>query len=285
VRKVFALTMVLPLLLAAQGVKITGKQKKVKVKILKESEKEYILLERGKPLSFEIEGPAFLRVYTRLVYPEGTGGTAVYKLILEEDGKQEKIITKETELSDKAYLDGKKLGKWRSFLIEVPPGKHTYRLGIWKSPSPEVAVRIKKTTPPVWKELPPLRPFTLLTAYENEKKTSYYLLKKSESLKFKLQGPRRVKLLVRLNFDDTMGEEAGFTVVVREGESEIQRASFKSYRSELVNWKERKDLVPGKAETLYLEVPKGEHTLEIELLGTLARSAGVRLLVPEITGE
>ncbi|HDM90043.1 MAG TPA: hypothetical protein ENG67_02410 [candidate division WOR-3 bacterium] len=284
-RKVLALTMIFPLLLAAQGVKITGNLKKVKVKILKEIEKEYILLERGKPLSFEVEGPVFLRVYTRLVYPEKAKGTAIYKLILEEDGKQEKIITKETEPSNKAFLDGKKLGKWRSFLIEVPPGRHTYRLGIWKSPSPEVAVRIKRTSPPVWKELPPLRPFTIITAYENEKKTNYYLLKKGESLRFRLQGPGRVKLIVRLNFDETLGEEAGFTVVVREGDKEIQRASFKSYRSEMVSWNERKDLVPGKAETLYLEVPKGEHTIQVELLGTLAPSAGVRLLIPEIKGE
>ncbi len=279
------LVVLLPVFLFSQKVEFKGNPQRVKVKIRTEVEREYLLLEKDKPIIFKVDGPTYLRVYTRLVYPKGAKGVAIYKLILEEDEQQERIITKKTELSDKAYLDGKRLGKWRSFLIEVPPGKHTYKLGIWKSPSPQIAIRIRRTAPPVWKELSPLSSAEVLTAYEAEKKTNYYLLETGKTIKFRVDGPKRIKVVVRLNFDDSMGEEGGFTIAVKENGNDIERASFKTYRSDEVRWKNRKDVVPGKAQTFYFEIPKGKHVIEVELLGTLAKSAGIRLLIPEIRAE
>jgi hypothetical protein len=261
-----------------EKIKFIEKPESVKITVIKKKEVDYLLLKREKPLTFEAEGPVFLRIYTRLIFDREVRDTAYYKIILQEDEERERVITKKTVPSEVAKTDNLKVGKWRTFLVEVPPGKHLYKLILWDSPFGNVGVRVKETSPPQWIDLTPLNPDETVTAVEEEKIITYYIKGGENPLNLRVEGPSKLKVLVRMNFTEEMGNEGNFTLSVSLDGEEILRNPVRTYRSQTVFWRERKDLVPSKAEQFYIDVPKGTHTVSVRVLGTLAPSSAFRIL-------
>ena len=95
--------------------------KKWEVEIVTKKTEEYLLLTKNQPVSFSVEGPTYLRVYTRIVWPKNNMGSEIYKLILQENEIEENIITLESEESRVTKdMRGRPLSKWRTFYIELP---------------------------------------------------------------------------------------------------------------------------------------------------------------------
>lgn len=257
------------------------KARKIRITTVKEIKVDYFLLEEGRYAEFEAEGPAFLRIYTRLVYEGIEPGPATYKMILSRDEEEERIIRKETEPSPQSRYKGVPVGKWRSIWVEVPPGKHRYQLFLLSAPSGKVAVRVVPAHPPRWTEVLPLDAPQEMKAVEDERVVTYYRVAPGAPLRVRVTGPVRLKIIARLNFSPEMGDEATFALSIREGGKEVRRESFSTYRSQVVRYENAPDLVPSRAESLYLQVPEGAHTYEVTLLGTFAPSAAVRVLKPE----
>lgn len=249
----------------------------VKLRVVKVIEETYYLLKKGEPLDFEVEGPIYLRAYTRLIF-ETNEDSGIYKILLSVDDIEEKVYTKKTVVSPKAKINGKRVGKWRSIPINVPPGRHRYTLVLIESSSGDVAVKIKEAKPPEWVELSPLEKVEILKAVEGERIVSYNLVSTGEELNFKVKGPTRIKVISRIHFEPGMPTRGGYTLLALLDGKEILRAPVNTYPSEVVFYKNKKDVIPSRARRFYFDIPEGMHRVTIKVIGTLSRSYAIRLL-------
>ena len=84
-------------------------------------------MKKNKQLQYEIRGPAFIRVFTRLEFDNGNTKDDYYVRI-REDGYDLGTYYFNTEKSEKSSVPktGKTVGKWRSVWLNIPKGKHHY---------------------------------------------------------------------------------------------------------------------------------------------------------------
>ena len=262
----------------SSGLEIKPKNKTIDISIIKRVTQQYYLLTKDSPIELTIAGPTWLRVYTRLLFKPGMKEKAIFKIIVTE-GEEEKIVSLETEKSNSAVGAAKQeFGKWRSFFIEVPQGINNYKFSLWQVPSETVAVRFSIEKPSEWKSMPPNQQTKKLIAEEAGKTTEYYELGPTEPIKLKLEGPLRIKVGARLNYDITIAGAQKFTIVVLEAGKELQRATFRVNKSETVKYQNKPEVIPSAERTFYLQFPGGKHELEFQMTGTMAKSGGLRFL-------
>ncbi len=107
---------------------------------------------------------------------------------------------------------------------------------------------------------------------------NYYELDPNESTKLTFEGPLRLKVGTRLNYDVTMDGAQKFTVIALENGKELQRATFRVGKSETAKYQNKPEVIPSVERTFYLQIPDGKHQLEFQLTETTAKSAGLRFL-------
>ncbi|MBN2620549.1 hypothetical protein JXB22_05595 [candidate division WOR-3 bacterium] len=246
------------------------------IEIVTKKTQEYLLLTKQEPISLTVEGPTYLRVYTRILLPDKTHDDHLYKLILAEGPMDERIIsfqtTRSTVTSDK---HGTMVSKWRSFYIDVPEGMNTYTLTHWDSPRDTILVRFAYESPQPWNIVPATEYTTMLEMIEEERSTRYYELQKDDRVAVTVSGPTRLRITARLNYDETLFGEQSFTLGVSDNGSETT-FPLKCYRSDTLHYQNRSDIVPSNARTAYLTIESGTHTLVFSMYGTLAKSAALR---------
>lgn len=276
-------SLVLPLLHGEEpAVELKKPAPKKVVTIVIKKDREYYLLARKGPVEIRVDGPTSLKVHTRLLWREEMEPIQTYKLIVQEDGYREKVVSKTTVKSASAFSPpDQEWGESRYFLLQVPEGEHVYKFSLWEAATDTIGLRFAFAEPKDWVSLVPTRHEGVLEAVEGEKEETYYLATPETSVMLKITGPERLKVVSRLNYDPTTKGLQGYTIVVEEKGVELEKKAFRTYKSELVEYKERGDLIPSKADRLYLDVPKGEHTLDFRLVGTLARSVSLQFLIQE----
>jgi len=79
-------------------------------------------------------------------------------------------------------------------------------------------------------------------------------------------GKKTLRILTRLQFSDSMGQEASYRLKVSEGPKVIGTYYFNTERSSSSQIGERMDKVPGKWRSCEVSVPKGKHRFNIEVL-------------------
>jgi hypothetical protein len=264
----------------SSGLEIKQKNRTIDISVIKRVTQQYYLLTNENPLELSIAGPNWLRVYTRLLFKAEMKEKAAYKIVVGE-GEEERIVSLETEKSNSSFGPAnQKFGKWRSFFIEVPKGVSNYKFNLWQAPSDTIAIRFSIEKPKEWKVLEAHLSTVSgrLVAEEVGKVTDYYELGPNESIKLQLDGPLRLKLGARLNYDVTMEGAQKFTVIVLENGKELQRATFRVGKSETAKYQNKTEVIPSTDRTFYLQIPEGKHQLEFQLTETVAKSAGLRFL-------
>ncbi len=251
------------------------------VEIVTKKTDEYLLLVKNQPISFSVEGPTYLRVYTRIMWPKANMGSEIYKLILQENEIEESIITLESEESrvtrDKK---GRPLSKWRSFYIEVPEGLNHYKLTHWASPQDTILVKFSYESPKRWDEIPAAEYGAIIEAVEEERIIKYYELRQGGNITLSIRGPERVRVIARLNYDEKMIGDQNYTIIL-EQDGKVEQFPLKCYKSQMITYKDRRNLVPSNARSFHINVGNGTHTLRFKLAGTVAESAALRFLVEE----
>ncbi len=250
-------------------------QTAVKIRIKTYQEDTYYLLTDAQPLDVTVEGPTWIRVYTRLPWHPDWTGTKSYKLIRQENGQQEKFVSMETEYSKVARLGSVRLSKWRSFFINVPKGRNTYRFIHWQSPSDSIFVKIAYESPGQWQELIPQSYAAKLELVEDERVIDYYEVGSEQPVIVDVSGPARIKFIVRFHCDPLQTQDRLFALTVKERNKTLKTASFRVHRSETTSYRNRPETSPSNPRTLYLNVRKGNHRLELHLSGVNDR-AGIR---------
>lgn len=255
--------------------------RKYEIEIVTRKTDEYVLVTKDQPINFTVEGPTYLRVYTRIFWPTNELGSEIYKIILEENRLEEKIITLESEKS-KVTRDkkGRALSKWRSFYIEVPEGTNQYALTHWSSPNDTILVKISYESPKKWVEIGATEYNSTIEAIEEEKILKYYELKRENGVTVRINGPTRIRVICRLNYDDKMIGDQNFTINVDDN-GETESFALKCYKSQIITYQNRKNIVPSNARSFYLNLKEGQHTLRFNLSGTIAESAALRFMIEE----
>src|SRR4030042_1553331 len=179
------------------------------IEIVTKKKDTYYLLVKGKPTEITVEGPTYLRIYTRIPWTDDAGKNQIYKLVLTENELDEQILTFESEKSTVSKDEkGRFLSKWRSFYIEVPEGTNIYQLQHWASPGDTILYKIAYESPRTWQEVP---------ATESE--------------------------------------------------------------SDIINYHNRKDIIPSNARNIFVKLQNGSHDLGFTLEGSTASSAAIRFLI------
>lgn len=262
-------------------IKEINPNKKWEIEIVTKQTEDYLLLTKNSPLTFSVEGPTYLRVYTRIFWPKDKMGSQIYKMILQENKVDEKIITTESEKSDVTRdKKGRSLSKWRSFYIEIPEGSNDYRLTHWSSPNDTILVKLAYESPKKWTEIQASEYGATIEAIEEERILKYYELKKNEDISLNINGPARLRVIARLNYDEKMIGDQNYTIVVEDA-GNIEKFALKGYKSQIITYRDRKNIVPSSARSFHMNVKEGRHTLKFSMTGTIAESAALRFLVEE----
>lgn len=248
------------------------------VQIVTKTTDQYYLLTSEMPITFSVEGPTYLRVYTRIFWPNKATKQTLYKVILQENNFDERIITLESERSDVTTdMHGRPVSKWRTFYIDVPKGLNKYKITHWSSPNDSILLKFKYESPKEWHDIPAAGYSAILESVEEEKLVKYYEVLRDKKVTLRLQGPANLKVVSRLNYDMTMMGQQSYTMLVHDN-GRIEQENAKCYKSDVITYENRPDIVPSNAHTFYVNVAEGWHNLEFTLEGTTAKSAALRFL-------
>ena len=232
--------------------------KKIEVK------QKYHLLTKTNPIKIEVAGPSIVRFYTRLVFSDPTRQKGRYSLIIEEDTVKQRVVSKSTSISKGARWNGYRLGKWRSFVVEVPPGKHTYKIYLFDGTFDSVLVRPVVQEGHVWKELTPQNKAAQVVAVENNSPIRYWMAEGGK-LSFSVDGPAKLKVYARYAFRPEEAEPQDFYVQVYADSKQLAEKEFTVMKSRSVYFQDRADLYPSTRKTLWVDIPEGHHTVEVKV--------------------
>lgn len=251
------------------------------IEIVTKTKDRFIILAKNKPVTVTVEGPTYLRVYTRIPWHDRSVKNEIYKVILQENEIDEKIITLESEQSEVSKGEGGiSVSKWRSFYIEVPQGLNTYKLIHWSSPRDTILLKFAYESPKKWKDIAATEYRSAIEAIEEEQFVTYYELPYDGNVILRLKGPTKLRIISRLNYDaQTIGEQS-YTLIA-EDNSTVERFPISCHKSETITFENRKDVVPSNAQRSYLDIGNGWHTVRFRLSGAIAQSVSLRFQVEE----
>jgi hypothetical protein len=170
-------------------------------------------------------------------------------------------------------------------ILKVPKGSHSYSFRLPKDSSFPVYLRFHQEDgnmgiPTNTVAITPQVSSRAVDLVIHEEVTTYYRLGEGNEIALRLIGPATLKVLVRLEFYPDMQAQQDFRVQVFEDNLIKGTYSLTTIESDVCQYKEISTLVPGKAETFYLEIPKGEHDYRFVLPDTY-RSVLLKFLLPK----
>lgn len=261
-------------LAAGAEVKTSGGAGKAAVSVVRRVELDYHLLTRRAPLEFEVEGPTWLRVYTRLWWPAKAAGAQEYRVTLWQEEMERPEDFSAGVSPSSLGPNGRKVAQWRSFFVQVPAGRTRYRLTLDRAPSDTVGVRFAFQSPRPWQALG-IADRPGLTLEAGSRTARYARVEPNQPTAVTLQGPCRVRVRARLNYEAALPGRQGFVLSARSGEADLARQGFQVWRAEGATWRDAPGLVPSGERSLHFSLPAGSHDVRIAVTGTLARSAAV----------
>jgi hypothetical protein len=256
------------------AVKVPASTKQVVVSIVRRVDVSYYLVTSKVPLEFDVQGPTWLRVYTRLWWPAEKTGRARYRLLLRQD-EVERPVEFEAGRSTSSYGPGQHpLGEWRSFYEQVPTGVVHYRLAPDEGAADTVAVRFALQPPKPWQPVAIAGARTLVLV-EGKDTTRFYEIVRGQPARLKVSGPCRVRVRCRLNFDPSTSGVQSFVVTVKGDKGELARRSVRVSRSRAAVYSNEPALLPSSERSVVFSLPEGGHNLSLLLSGTLAKTGAV----------
>lgn len=252
---------------------------------LKGNEKEYYLLRHNAPLKVQLEGPGKFTVISRLKLDATSAETEKYSLRVTEGKNTLKVQSTQTGKSDDAVFksSGEIAGKSRKFSLLVPEGSATYEVFLDDTPK-EAAVRFLMKPSKGKRKLVAIEPLSydrVVTANIKENLVVYYVATREHAVQFRAVGPTKVQVSARLNYDQSMKGEQKYSLVIREGSRDAGVKSLVTTKSVDLAYEEWKEVVPGKTNSVSLDVPAGEHTFQITIGESIGRSVSLRFSIPK----
>jgi hypothetical protein len=234
-------------------------------------------------LRIEVDGPGKLTITSRLLVPAGAPGSESYALDLTDGTSILKTQETQSGPSDATVaLPGLVPAKSRKCVFKVGEGNVSYQIKLRKT-TRDAAVRV--TFQPSKRSgaqstLQPLSYDRVVTCLVKEKLIAYYVASGQRDVQLRVVGPTRVSIATRLSYDKTMKGNQKYAVVVREGTAQVVQKALSTTKSVGVEYKEWKEVVPGKVVSFDLTVPSGEHTYHVSLGQSQAHSVALKFSIP-----
>ena len=177
-----------------------------------ENERTYYAVSKEEKVTFEVKGPAKIRVLTRLGLPKIKAESYKYAVSYKRDGKKKKTKKLNTKASKLAFMGDVPLGQSRSFYLKVPAGKHKYT---FFSDGSQIYLRLfrKKYE---WISYNPKGKNDIVILQHKEKELPYVRLKSGEEVSLELFGPTKIKIISRLEYAPQMTGERSYRLQIME---------------------------------------------------------------------
>lgn len=248
-------------------------------------ERTYYALTKRAPVTLQVDGPGQLVVFSRLSFPGGAEATGQYTIKVLEGKNTLKVQTTQTDRSDASFKgSAMRPGKSRKFSLNVPEDTHTFTFQLEGDNAGEAALRFlfgRKKGSGSLVSLEPLAYDKIVTAMVEEKLIAYYVASKERSVQLRIVGPTRLRVSTRLNYDAKMKGDQKYAVTLSEGGRQIVLKSLATTKSVGIEYQEWRDVVPGKVNAFFVDVPKGEHTYRVALTEGLAHSVSLKFSIPK----
>ena len=157
-----------------------------------------------------------------------------------------------------------------NYFINLDKGSHTIELLTEKEQKYPVLMRVlAKEFESMGKNKKILKPMVhknSLDLVTDGRSINYFECIPGLPLQVEALGKKTLRILTRLQFSDSMGQEASYRLKVSEGPKVIGTYYFNTERSSSSQIGERMDKVPGKWRSCEVSVPKGKHRFNIEVL-------------------
>ncbi|NQU32719.1 MAG: hypothetical protein HQ521_05745 [Bacteroidetes bacterium] len=250
--------------------------------------RNYYSLNTDTASSISVRGPGMLRVLTRGRFVSAEGGKINYGVIYSIDGgDQLKFNKSKVERSEKASYANDSLGvpgQLKVMEIELGRGSHTIEFKLQESGVPVAARYVFKHTKAkkqAWVTFSPVKPSEPVDLVTRERIVKYYRFSSQKPLKIEINGQTELQILTRIENHYNMKGRIHYRVQVKENGEVVNTYQLSSVRSEVTGYKNDETLIPGKASTFVINVPKGNHTYEIVPLDEDKNTLLGRLLLPK----
>jgi hypothetical protein len=268
-------------------IKPTGFQKKVTT-VVKGKSRNYYSLSATEPSLISFSGPGKLRMVTRARFVPGQVDKLAYEIVYNIDGAGPKSIKMSdvTKSTSATYLNGALgfPGELKDFELTLGRGNHSINFTLKDGKTP-VAVQYiftpTKAKKMDWVEFSPLRPSEPVEINSKETATTYYRASEENPVKIELIGPTELRVLTRVEYHFQMRGRVNYRVQVKENGKVINTYQLTTQLSEVAEYKDDKNLVPGKACEFVINVPAGKHLYELVPLDKDKNTVLSRFLLPK----
>jgi hypothetical protein len=250
-----------------------------------EKNRAYWQVEKGSAASIEITGPAVLRVISRTPWKSKyRKNKQVFSWQI--DSNAATTVNHSLRKSKAARLkDGRaRVSASRSDEIIIPPGTHKISFNVLGNTSNKIFLRFKrKFVHPI----PSGSNIDKLVIGEcesrdvivGETKTRYNVLQSGKKCSVEVIGPTFLKVISRLDWNPTLSGKQRYMLRIIEDGALKNTYVLNGVRSDVAAYGGKIDSVPSKGEVIYVEVPAGKHTYEVEFKDS-GREVNLRFLIP-----
>ena len=237
------------------------------------------------PLMVPVDGPARLRITSRLELPKGSQQVVSYSVRVSEGGRE--IERQDTESSSSSQVhdqrDRQEIGKSRKMTVDVPAGHHVLAIAV--SGTPSLLVRLHKAAPAGGGEMTvTLTPFEsprTATVNEGQKTITYHSVLPGKPVRLRVVGPTSLDLITRLDFDATMRGTQRYRLGISDRGRRIREVEFGTTKSTTAVFVDLTDRVPSKFDRVRLPIPMGTHEITVELLAPSRGAAEIHARIPQ----
>jgi len=217
-----------------------------------------------------IKGSGKLKIVTRVRFITKEITSLSYKVSYRIDGGIKNVVEfKNIHKSENAVYKNDSLGipgETGEILIKLGGGEHNIKIWL-DSDYPKVAARYifnpkdeKKLT---WVTLNPINPNEPVTLITDEEEVKYFRFSEVQPMKLKITGPTKLRILTRIENHYLMKGRIDYRMQVKEDEKVKHTYQLNSLRSETTSYKSDDSKIPGKANEIIIDVPKGTHRYKI----------------------
>lgn len=162
----------------------------------------YSRLSAKDQITFNIEGPVFLRIITRYHFPQQSERSASYQIHLTMDQSEHKTYSRKGRKSfiSKYEKEEGTPGKIRDIHVAVPEGSHTARLTLPPDALYEVNIRVlsKKESPKgSWTYVTPISFGKPVTLSMKGKERTYFTVSETSPLVLEARGSTQLRIVTR----------------------------------------------------------------------------------------
>jgi len=245
-----------------------------KKEILKISDKRrvYTILSEDS-LVYEIYGPARLELITRYPSNKKTKKSQKFSYLLLIDDEDPITINHRYKIQ-KSIRSIQHPNHYYTYsgnyFLNISAGNHRIILKPLENNDYPVLVRfLKKDFERPNKNRSELKPMVFQTNHKvivDGKPVSYYELRNNRPLQLDLNGPKKLRILSRLIFDEYMGSNDNYRIRVKNGKKVLGTFFLSSERSSTSYIADIKDKVPGKWRTCEIDIPHGKQLITVSVV-------------------